>query len=271
MNQPTATSRQPTANDRVPRTRALGLWAVGCGLAALAACNEIGSPLRLGYYGYSLIVSDFVVVDTTIDGTKYIGGTTQTDTVDFAWPSSALPIKIWVQDTVGLPGHMAAAVAAWKNVLQYGEIAVGFVSDSGSADVIVRGSAPPPAPVAGGVRRLWAAASVPAACEGGTDIFVSAPDHTKLWTPIRVYVIPKFPLDDPETPPCLARVSMHELGHALGLFRHSPNAADLMYSFPSADAPSEGDVTTILTLYHQRSDLRPVPAGDTLPATSASP
>lgn len=269
MSKPTADSRQPT----VPSLARSGLWAVGCGLAVLwaTACTEITTPLRAGFYGYSMIVTDSVLADTTIDGVFYPADTTITDTLDFAWPASALPVRIWVQDTVGLPGHMQAAVAAWKNVLQYGELAATFVGDSTHADVIVRGSAPPPAPVAPGVRRLWASSSVPAACEGGTDVFVSAPDHTKLWTPIRVYVIPKYALDDPATVPCLARVSIHELGHALGLFKHSPDPLDIMYSFPSVDAPSEGDATTILTLYHQRSDLRPVPATDTLPATSEGP
>jgi predicted Zn-dependent protease len=236
---------------------------VGCGLALLStACNEIGAPLRAASYGYALIVSDVVVVDTTVDSVDYFTGDTITDTVRFSWPPSALPVKIWVQDTVGLPEDMEHAITGWKHVLVYGEIAATIVSDSNGADIIVRGSQPLPAPTARPFERLGAN---PAACEGGTDVFVSAPDHTKLWLPIRMYVIPKYPISDTATQSCLARVTMHELGHALGLFKHSPDPADLMYTFPSVDGPSESDAATILYLYHQPSQLRPRPWTDTLP------
>ncbi len=79
----------------------------------LSSCNTIGVPFRTGFYGYSIIVTDVVVVDTTIDGIDYIGGDTLTDTLDFAWPPSALPVRIWVQDTAGLPGDVDAAIAAF--------------------------------------------------------------------------------------------------------------------------------------------------------------
>jgi hypothetical protein len=238
------------------------LWALGCGML-VAACNEISGPIRPVFYGYSLIVSDVVQQDTVIDGEEYLFGETITDTVDFAWPPSALPIRIWVHDTLGLPGDVQGAIAAWKNVLMYGEVGATFVGDSLDADIIVRGSAPAPVPAPAGTR-LLSFTSAPAACEGGTDVYISAPDHGKLWTPIRVYVIPKFAPDLPETQACLARVTIHEIGHALGLFRHSPDVEDIMYSFPDVDAPSEGDAATILQLYHQQSDLRPALGRDSL-------
>lgn len=239
-------------------------WAAICGLAALAACTTIAEPLRPAIYGYSLIVSDTVVGDTTIGGVDYFAGDTVTDTVDFHWPASALPVRIWVQDTVGLPGYAAAAIAEWKHILQYGELDAVLVGDSATADIIVvRGSAP--ASLSGARPVPQNTPPAPAACDGTTLVFISAPDHTKLWLPVRVYVLPKYPVTLPETQACLARVTMHELGHAFGLFKHSTDTLDLMYGFPDVDAPSEADAATILILYHQASDLTPRPATDTLP------
>jgi len=259
-----------TQGRRGARSAMVGLLAVGCWLAA--ACTEISAPLRGDVYGRSIIVVDVVAQDTTIDGHFYPQDSIVTDTVDFAWRAHDLPIKIWVQDTAGLPDDIRNAVAAWQRVLIFGEVAVSYVNDSTAADIIVRGSAPAPLLLtpAGvtGVRFH----SAPAACEGGTDIYISAPDHTKLWTPIRVYVIPKFPLADPITQECLARVAIHELGHALGLFRHSPNPDDIMYSFPdtSVNAPSDADAATVQFLYHQTPDLRAVPASDSMNVPSAT-
>jgi hypothetical protein len=238
------------------------LLTVACSL--FAGCNEISAPLRGDIYGRSIIVSDVVAQDTVIDGVSYEMGQVVTDTVDFAWRAGDLPIKIWVHDTAGLPDDVRDAVAAWQQVLIFGELAVQYVSDSTQAQIIVRGSNPLPPPEApAGVTGIRFH-SAPMACEGGTDIYVSAPDHTKLWTPIRVYVIPKYLLSDPETQACLARVTIHELGHALGLFRHSPNTDDIMYALPSVDAPSEVDAATVQFLYHQTPDLRPALGRDSL-------
>lgn len=241
------------------------LWAVGCGLAALVGCNEIAGPIRPNGYGYTLIVTDVVQTTDTIDGVIYVAGDTITDTVDFKWPAASLPLRIWVQDTADLRADLTAAIGIWKGELIYGEFDAALTGDSAHADVIVRMMVPP----AGSAPRPTRLAAIAGPCEGATDVTVSAPDHTRLLTPIRIYIYPNYLLSDPLTGPCLARVSAHELGHALGLFKHSPDPEDLMYDFPAVDAPSAADIATVLWVYHQPTDLRPRPASDTIPVVPA--
>ena len=52
----------------------------------------------------------------------------------------------------------------------------------------------------------------------------------------------------------------HELGHVLGIARHSPRQADLMYPTPLptiSPKPSPGDRATLQVLYHTRADVTP--------------
>ena len=52
---------------------------------------------------------------------------------------------------------------------------------------------------------------------------------------------------------------VHELGHALGLLKHSPYADDIMNDIPTVTTPSPEDRRTIEVLYHTRATIIPPP------------
>lgn len=204
------------------------------GLAGLS-CADIASPSRSGAYEWRRIVA-------TGPGTA--------DTLSFHWPRSRLPVRIWTQDTLGLPLHVQNGLEQWKAAFLYGEFDAASVSDSNTADVVVRaGSA-----VKGGFSVIRLARSLAPECEGGTD-FELPPGSQEIQPPVRVFVNPRF---DPATPgvnECLALTTTHELGHAIGIFAHSPDAADIMYSDPIVPGLSTRDRATAERAYHFQPNL----------------
>jgi hypothetical protein len=92
---------------------------------------------------------------------------------------------------------------------------------------------------------------------GATDLDVSE-DHTQLRLPVRIFIDPVLPESEPGTQTCLALTTIHELGHALGIFQHSPNATDIMFADPRVDLPSELDRGTVEAVSHYSPTLEPV-------------
>ena len=60
------------------------------------------------------------------------------DTLSFHWPRSSLPVKVWAEDALNLPSHTRRGLDQWEEAFLYGEFAAVVVSDSSTADVIVR-------------------------------------------------------------------------------------------------------------------------------------
>jgi hypothetical protein len=206
-------------------------------IAALLGCSDISAPLRDDLYEWRLFEPAAVGSGT--------------DTLTFHWPKSALPVRVWVEDTVGLPGDFDRAITVWKSVYLYREFDAQRVSDSVGADVIVRGSPSPGFQFS----RIRLRSAFRSECSGETDLDISD-DHTEFRTPVRIFISPLASPEDPGLSECLALTSIHELGHAIGIFRHSPNATDIMFANPVVALPSPLDRGTAEVLYHVSPTLR---------------
>ncbi len=208
--------------------RALGTL---LGLAATTACGDIANPIRLDFYEWRLI-------EPAVPGPG-------NDSLSFHWPRNRLPVRIWVEDAASLRDNIPTAIGAWRQAFLYGEFDAVVVSDSQTADVVVRAGAAP------GIEfsRMRLHSALAPECAGATDLDISD-DQTQLELPIRIYVDPRSGPTAPGLPECLALTTTHEVGHALGIWRHSGVATDLMFSDPAVTAPSARDLETAEVIYH---------------------
>lgn len=202
-------------------------------LASLAACSDIGAPSRADIYEWRVVQG--------------------TDTLNFHWPQSYLPVKIWAEPQNNLPAYADSSIAAWRRVFLYHEYDAVRVQDSTVADVIIRDGPPP----AGDDFLLdqTALEAVAAECQATTLPHVD--DARQVHLPMHVYISPRFSTDLPATQACLALTLTHEIGHTIGIFKHSPHPEDLMYANPTVMAPSERDRNTAEVLYHTPATVLP--------------
>jgi hypothetical protein len=214
--------------------RAVPILGTLIGAAVCLSCADIAAPGRSDVYEWRFIVS-------TGPGTA--------DTMSFHWPRSRLPVRIWTEDAFDLPAHIAHGIEQWKRAFLYGEFDAVQVQDSNTADVIVRAESP--AKIAAASR--LDSRSAPE-CEGGTDI-VPPLGSQQIIYPVRVFLLPRF---DPATPgvsECLALTATHELGHAIGIFAHSPVETDIMFVDPVVPTLSDRDRATVERAYHVDASL----------------
>ena len=170
----------------------------------------------------------------------------------FRWPETRLPVRFWADRRGNMSFLIDRATKAWDSQFLYGEFRAILVSDTTDADVIVRwtDSVPPDAAPD---------TTLPNSCSGLTSfdydsvaLALIGPIHVSL----RV-LTGGAPASPERVQGCMRRVVMHELGHALGLLRHSPNPGDLMFASPAVNYPSPTDRSSIQTLYHMRPTISP--------------
>ncbi len=213
--------------------------AVGFAALTALACGDIAAPVRDDLYEWRLEAP-------AIPGPGL-------DTLSFHWGKADLPVRVWVEDNGTLPDHIARAIDVWEAAFLYREFEATLVSDSSTADVIVLGG-PPGSPKLR-MKRLHSAMAPE--CAGATDLDVDV-TNTELRLPIRVFIDPRSLPDDPGIEPCMALTSIHEMGHAIGIFAHAPDPEDIMYADPEVDLPSARDRRTAEAAYHTPPTLEAV-------------
>ena len=197
----------------------------------MLACSEPTPPSRAGTYGFEA------------------GGDV------FHWPAERLPVRFYAQSTGNLRFLVQHAIDSWAGVFLYGEFRGTLVADSTGADVIVQADSVPDVPPDPGAP-VYACNEVTAVPPIDTNNRFTEAFH------IRVAVLPGF--TPAQVAACLRRTTIHEAGHALGLFQHSPDPVDIMWG-PSgaapitADGPSDQDRRTVELLYHTPPTVLPPP------------
>ena len=203
------------------------------------SCADIASPTRSDLYEWRRIVPT---------------GPGSADTLSFHWPRSRLPVRIWAQDTLSMVADVRSGIDRWEAAFLYGEFEAVVVSDSNTADVVVRtGSA-----AKGGFSVVRLESALAPECDGGTDFELPA-GSTQLTLPIRVFVNPRFDPASPGVAECMTLTTTHELGHAIGIFAHSPNTTDIMFGDPTVSSLSNRDRATAEVAYHIEPTLTPGP------------
>ena len=220
--------------------RVLHAVAFGAALLATAACGDISSPGRVDRYEWRLVADS---------------APGQADTLSFHWPQSSVPVRFWAEDSLGLPDLVQTAIDRWKGAFLYHEWDGALVSDSASADVIVRAGPPDVPDVLAANPDMSSSVE---SCAGATDLGIVPPDLNTIHLPMHVFVS-AFIIGGADLTDCLDRVTTHELGHTIGIFTHSPNATDVMYGFPQVSAPGVADRETVEALSHVQPTVQLAP------------
>lgn len=204
------------------------------GLLVASGCSDLLPPPGVDPYEYRLFVPSG-------SGTAPLA---------FAWPRARLPLRIHVPADDPLRPALLAAIDTWSGAFVYGEVRATLVADSTTADVIVRNE------VAVKLQARFGLSGSADGCLGFTD-FEADPETGVLVPPFRVRVWALTAPTNPGLAACYEATVLHELGHALGIFAHSPDGNDVMHVNPTRATLSARDKATIEAVYHLPVTLVP--------------
>lgn len=169
----------------------------------------------------------------------------------FRWPSASLPVRIWIAADDPRRPALLRAIATWDNALTSSQFRSTLVASPATADIVVGDF---PAGAATSRIRLEGHAD---GCFGFTEFTVDL-DAGTLALPFRIEVTASPGVDQATLLTCYDATVLHELGHALGIFAHSPNANDVMHTDPTRATLSGPDQATIALVYSGPGTLQPV-------------
>ncbi len=223
--------------------RGLGLRAgralAAAWLVAAAACDSPTIPERTDAYGFALPGPDLV----------------------FHWGPGA-EVSVFVADeptqrAAALEDAFRAAIGAWATAAPLGEFALRRIASPGAADVVLAwADGPFPVEIGGCLPSNAGGGATTFCLTDGQDAFVRYPLAGGASSDVIFLVTISASVASDQA--LLRRLVSHEMGHALGLFQHSPNPGDLMFGGNIVpDLPTDADRATILALYHTARDLRP--------------
>lgn len=172
------------------------------------------------------------------------------------WPVGAT-VRIRIieggPDTGALRSALADAMDAWNQHALLDEYRIIEVQSAADADVLLAWSTAT-LPVNTDQCRPQAGRAQTTFCLDGQHLF-TYPTSAGFSSHIRMLVTVGTVLAN--APDALDAAIAHEVGHVLGIARHSDVATDLMFTDPSLATPSPRDIATVRKLYRSRADVTP--------------
>jgi len=138
-------------------------------------------------------------------------------------------------------------LAAEKERMKYQK--AGTLVQMGSIAAMIAGSLVG-VPVIGGIGVIGNSVASPYLQYKGTNYSQSQPE-------VKINTLNAYNLPEDRAKAQIKQITMHQVGHALGIYGHSGNPNDIMYSNFTVNSLSERDINTIKEIYKGNNSVKP--------------